>query len=203
MDLARNALTEEENDLLAPLWAPLNSIQEIPVAKGPGRIWEMDYLIDRISDGFGKRDFENGRKMYAAANCASCHVMGSEGGIVGPNLTSVGQRFTVRDVLDSILNPSKAISDQYQLASLVLTSGETLSGSIHSRDSRNTVILPNALKPTQIRTIRAEEISTITPLAVSSMPPDLLITLNEEEVLDLIAYIMAGGHPEHTLYQEN
>ena len=139
--------------------------------------------------------------MYAAAQCITCHVMMSDGGITGPNLTSVGQRFTVRDVLDSILHPSNAISDQYQLMTFSLKNGEMVSGRVHSKDSQKTTIAPNVTKPSQLRTISNSEIKEVTPLPVSTMPPGLLTALNEDEVLDLIAYLMAGGQPEHAVFK--
>ena len=127
--------------------------------------------------------------------------MNEEGGIAGPNLTTVGQRFTVIDLLDSIINPSNSISDQYQVVTLRLRDGEVLSGRIHSKDAQTTVIATNALKPMQTRTIQNSNIMDATPLPVSTMPPALLNALNEQEVLDLLAYILAGGDANHALFR--
>jgi putative heme-binding domain-containing protein len=201
LDLAKSSLSADEQKTLSPLWAELDKVEPLPVPQGPGRIWEMDYLLQKIESESGPRDFENGKKMYAAAQCITCHVMMSDGGITGPNLTSVGQRFTVRDVLDSILHPSNAISDQYQLMTFSLKNGEMVSGRVHSKDSQKTTIAPNVTKPSQLRTISNSEIKEVTPLPVSTMPPGLLTALNEDEVLDLIAYLMAGGQPEHAVFK--
>ncbi|MDG2169149.1 MAG: c-type cytochrome [Opitutales bacterium] len=203
LSVAKEALSPGEVKELSSIWAPIDMVVPLPAPEGPGKIWEMDYLLERIAEGFGKRDFENGKKMYSAANCITCHVMMSEGGIVGPSLTSVGQRFTVKDVLDAIIHPSNVISDQYQLTTVTLESGDVLSGRIHSRDASQIMLASNALNPTQIESIPNSDIESIVLLAVSSMPPGLLAPLNEEEVLDLIAYIMAGGHYEHPVYSEN
>lgn len=202
LEIARQGLSAGEELDLAEIWAPIEVVHELPKPEGPGKLWELDYLLDRFSTGFGSRDFENGKKMYAAATCATCHVLNGQGGIVGPDLTSVGQRFTLKDVLDAIINPSNAISDQYQLMTIQLSGGEVISGRIHSRDATRTVVSPNVLKPTHTRTLQNKDIVSISPLPVSSMPPNLLVALNEEEVLDLIAYIMSGGHYEHPLYAE-
>jgi cytochrome c1 len=43
--------------------------------------------------------------------------------------------------------------------------------------------------------ILKEELSPVSP-----MPPNLLNRLNEQEIVDLIAYLMAGGDPEHEIY---
>lgn len=202
LDIAKQALSDEDQTSLAAIWAPVDVVEELPKPQGPGKLWELDYLLNRVSQGFGKRDFENGKKMYAAATCSACHVLMGQGGISGPDLTAVGQRFTVKDVLDAIINPSNAISDQYQLMTLQMKNGEVLSGRIHSKDTSHTVISPNALKSTVTRNLPNADIVSVTLLPVSSMPPGLLNALNEDEVLDLLAYIMAGGHYEHALYAE-
>lgn len=201
LETAKSQLSEDETRALSDLWKSLTVVVEIPKPKGPGKLWTREYLSERIASGFGKRDFENGKTMYAAASCLSCHVMKDEGGIAGPNLTTVGQRFTVNDLLDSVINPSMSVSDQYQVVTLQLKTGEVLSGRIHSKDASSTVIAPNILKPMQARTIANSEIKQLTPLPVSTMPPALLNTLNEEEVLDLLAYILAGGESGHPLFR--
>lgn len=203
LDIARQALTEAEMGVLSPVWESVDKVQPLPMPDGPGRIWEMAYLLDRLEQRVGKRDYDNGKKMYAAASCITCHVMGGEGGITGPDLTSIGQRFTIRDLLDAINHPSKTISDQYQLMTVTLENGESLSGRIHARDSEKISIASNVLKPTQTQSIRNSEIDRITPLPVSTMPPGLLNTLNEEEVLNLLAYLVAGGDPDHEVFRQN
>ncbi|MCB1121523.1 MAG: c-type cytochrome, partial [Verrucomicrobiae bacterium] len=201
LDLARNDLSPEELERFSTIWAPLDQVQPLPEPEGPGRLWELDYLMSRIEKGIQGRDFENGKMMYAAATCSTCHVMGNKGGLVGPNLTSVGQRFTVHDLLESIIYPSKAISDQYQMTTFTLRSGEVVSGRVYSKDSNKTVVAPNITKPSELRSIPNDQITSVSQLPVSTMPPNLLIRLNEDEVLDLVAYLMAGGQPEHGVFK--
>ncbi len=201
LETAKSQLSEDETRALSDLWQGLTVVVERPKPVGPGKLWTREYLSERVAAGFGKRDFENGKTMYAAASCLTCHVMKDEGGIVGPNLTTVGQRFTVNDLLDSVINPSASVSDQYQVVTLQLKNGEALSGRIHAKDASSTVIATNVLKPMQARTIANSEIEQSTPLPVSTMPPALLNTLNEGEVLDLLAYILAGGDSGHPLFR--
>lgn len=201
LDTARSSLTTKERDLLASEWVVLESIEAVPEPEGPGRIWEMDYLVDHIGKGFGSRDFLNGRKMFTAASCMTCHGMGGEGGLIGPDLTSIGQRFTVKDLLDSIIHPSKAISDQYQMTIFTLEGGEIVSGRVLSQDASRVVILPNAMNPSESRSIANAEIASMNPLPASTMPPGLLNALNKEEVLDLVAYLVAGANPDHPVFK--
>ncbi|MCZ6675591.1 MAG: c-type cytochrome [Verrucomicrobia bacterium] len=201
LDSAKANLSKRELRLLSREWAKIDEQEPLPEPKGPGRIWELDYMLQQIQNGLGSRDFKNGRKMYAAATCKTCHSIRGEGGIAGPDLTSIGSRFTIRDLLESLIDPGKTISDQYQIMILSLNNGETLSGRIQAKDTKRTVISTNALKPTQTQSIANSDILGITPLPTSTMPPGLLNTLNEEEVLDLIAYLISGGQRKHVLYR--
>ena len=164
-----------------------------PEPKGPSREWSLDEAIEVVAAGLEGRDTEHGRGMFAAVGCVVCHRIQGQGGAIGPDLSSIGQRFTLRDILDTTINPSKAISDQYQMMTLELKDGSTLSGRIVSRDARSTRIATNLMRPTQSSAIDNDAIRRIRPEPVSTMPSGLLDPLNEEELLDLLAYLVSGG----------
>ena len=63
--------------------------------------------------------------MFAAANCYACHHFAGDGGAVGPDLTGLAGRFSPRDILESVLEPSKVISDQYAASVITTTTGKT------------------------------------------------------------------------------
>ena len=203
LETAQNALSDMESEKLAILWEEIKEDEPLPVPQGPGRIWELNYFSSRVKNGFGDRDFQNGKTMFAAASCFNCHIMGNDGSALGPNLTGVGQRFTVNDLLESIIHPSKVISDQYQLNTLHLKGGDSVSGRIVSKDSSTTLIATNVLKPMQSQVVENSDIVSSVALPVSTMPPGLINNLNEEEVLDLIAFIVSGGQHDHPLYSPN
>lgn len=203
LETAQHALSDKESEKLAILWEGLKADEPLPVPQGPGRIWELDYIAKCLEKGFGERDFQNGKTMFAAASCFNCHIMGGEGGSLGPNLTGVGQRFTVNDLLESIIHPSRTISDQYQMITLHLKGGDSVSGRILSKDSSKTLIATNVLKPMQSRVIENSDILSSVALPVSTMPPGLLDNLNEEEVLDLIVFLVSDGQKDHPLYRPN
>ena len=87
-------------------------------AAGPERKfvkkWTLDELVPMVENGLKGRDFDRGRTMFAAAKCFACHRFDNEGGGVGPDLSGIAGRFSTRDLLESIVVPSKAISDQYE-----------------------------------------------------------------------------------------
>jgi putative heme-binding domain-containing protein len=167
----------------------------VPPPKGPSREWTLADALAAAGRGLGQRDHTRGRAMYSAAACALCHRFNGEGGAIGPDLTTVGQRFSVRDILEAIINPSKAIPDQFQIMTIELAEGRALSGRIVSRDSDSVRIATDLMRPTKAAAIPAESIRRIRPEPVSTMPPGLLNPLNEDELRDLIAYLVGEGAP--------
>ena len=78
----------------------------------------------------GNRDYANGRNVFGTTGCYACHRFNQEGGAIGPDLTSVAGKFSPRDLLESIVNPSKEISDQYGAMIFEMNDGSTVIGRI-------------------------------------------------------------------------
>ena len=128
------------------------------------------------------------------AQCLLCHRFINEGGSVGPELTAVSSKYTRRDILESIIDPSKVVSEQYQNVALTLKDGDDLTGRVIEEDSRKIVVVTDPLKQTQ-RELRKSEIQERRPSKLSPMPEGLVSILTREEILDLLAYIESGGKP--------
>jgi putative heme-binding domain-containing protein len=60
--------------------------------------------------------------------CQTCHRLGDEGVGVGPDLTAAANRYTLRDLVENIVDPNKVISDQYENSIIVLSDGSTVIG---------------------------------------------------------------------------
>jgi len=65
-------------------------------------------------------------EMYAAARCVVCHRFNGEGGATGPDLSQAAGRFNLKDLCESIVEPSKVISDQYRAATVTTDSGRAI-----------------------------------------------------------------------------
>ena len=182
--------------------APNRSVMspELAAPEGPGREWSMADSLELVGDGLKNHDFSNGKRMFAASGCVLCHQVGGEGGAIGPDLSTLGQRFTVRDILDSTINPSKAISDQYRITIIETSDGNSVSGRMVSRDSTVTHIATDLMRPSQSIVIPNASIISSTPVPVSTMPSGLLDLLNPNELLDLLAYLISGGSEDHTVF---
>src|SRR5207244_13426486 len=127
-------LSENENTALKPILEgriERKSPRDVLSARRLVKEWKLEELVPVVERGLKSgRNFERGRQLYGAVACAACHRFVNEGGSVGPDLTGVIGRFSVRDVLESIVEPSKIISDQYQAINIRLKNGDVISGRI-------------------------------------------------------------------------
>jgi putative heme-binding domain-containing protein len=161
--------------------------------------WKLDELVDLVEKNAAPRSFDAGRRMFSAASCYNCHRIAGEGSSVGPDLTTVGRRFGVRDLMRAIVEPSHEISDQYQQMVFV-ANGKTYVGRITNVAQQSVSISTDMLDPKKSVEIPRIEIEEQRPSDVSVMPAGLLNTLSPEEVLDLAAFLRAGGDAQNPLF---
>ena len=126
--------------------------------------------------------------------------MGTSGGGIGPDLTGIGARFSRHEILASIDSPSDEISDRYKASVLTLSSGSTVVGRILREEEGQVFVNQNPYDPSQDVSVAVSEIRSREASPVSTMPSRLLDRLNEDEVADLIAYLLSGADAEHRCY---
>jgi putative heme-binding domain-containing protein len=161
----------------------------------------MESASSVADSGLVNRNFEQGKMMFAATLCASCHTMRGEGGNIGPDLTQLGTRFTARDMLEAIIDPNKVVSDQYAATVFVLKDGSSVVGRLTNEDDDKYFISQNPFSPQTLREIPKGDVTSTKISRISVMMPGLINSLNNEELKDLLAYLMAGGNDEHELYK--
>ncbi|GAB3278844.1 hypothetical protein GCM10027347_53290 [Larkinella harenae] len=169
---------------------------------GPGRNWKLEEALAAVQNDKTVRSFEQGKLMFAASACNSCHGMRGEGGAIGPDLTQLGTRFSPRDILESILDPNKVISDQYAATVFFLRNGNSVVGRFSREDDRHYYLSQNPFAPQTLRAVAKQDVVGTRLSKVSFMPPGLVNSLNEERLKDLMAYLVAGGNRDHPIYKE-
>ncbi len=162
--------------------------------------WEVADLLSATEGG--GRNFERGREMFGAAACFKCHRFAGEGGIIGPDLTGVGKRFNNQYLLESLIEPSKVISDQYQASIFITTNGQTVIGKVANLNGDKLMVITNMLEPGNFANIATGDIEEVQPSRVSMMPNGLLDTLSDEEILDLLAYLKSGGDSSDPVFKQ-
>jgi len=123
--------------------------------------------------------------------CATCHRFGELGNDVGPDLTTLNSRFKKKDILESILWPSRIISDQYESYMIETTDGAIVTGAIVMEDDRR-IVLRTAQNPDRPVQVPKAQIKTQQKSTASLMPEELLTGLSHKEINGLIAFLQAG-----------
>jgi putative heme-binding domain-containing protein len=162
--------------------------------------WKMDDVIPLLQTKLKDRNFEHGRAMFAAANCYACHHFAGDGGTVGPDLTGLAGRFSPRDILESVLEPSKVISDQYAASVITTTSGKVVEGRVTNYNGDGITINTNMQDPNATVTVNRNDIESMELSKISMMPTGLLNTLHEDELLDLMAFLLSRGNSKDSMF---
>ena len=184
---------------------PIKSAYENVGAIFAGRTpknWTLEELSAATRTGMKGRDYENGRKMFGAAACFACHRYGNAGGMNGPDLTGAGGRYSPHDLLDQIINPSKEINEQFAPVVVTKQDGTTVTGVIVNLNGDTVQINTDLSDPDQRVGFDRKQVKSIEVSKVSPMPPMLLSMLTQEEVLDLVAFVLSGGDKENPAFKK-
>ncbi|WDI41034.1 family 16 glycoside hydrolase [Bremerella sp. P1] len=188
-------------DITGEDFDPIPDFKVLP-PKGPGRTWTIEDASEVTSSAsLSRADFHNGRSLFHSAQCGACHRFDGLGGGVGPDLTSIRNKFTTSYVLESIIDPSRIISDQYNASKVLLDDGRIVTGIVVPEGDSLVRIFPSDPKSEGV-VVPREEVVEERPSSISQMPKNLLDNLNETELRDLIAYLMSGGDPNDKLYRK-
>ncbi len=205
-------LSQTEKTEFAPMLASLNptaparkkSPETFPAMKQRPfvRSWtlaEVASELDKVSSG---RDFNKGRQALFDAQCIACHRFGAEGGGVGPDLTAINTRFKRLDILESILDPSKVVSEQFQNTTVVLKDGDEFMGRLVDETPDMLVLVPNQLEPNKRIDVKKSTVASRSFSKISPMPTGLVDGLSKEDILDLVAFLEAGGRADHSAFRK-
>lgn len=174
-----------------------------PMPKGPGKRWTVEEATAVVDSGLANRNFEQGKAMFAATRCITCHTMRGEGGNMGPDLTQLGTRFSTKNMLEHIIDPNKEVSDQYASTVFTMKDGSSVLGRLTNEDQEKYYISQNPFAPDVIREIPKNQVVNTKLSRISLMMPGLINRLNGEELKDLMAYLMSGANKEHQVYKGN
>lgn len=197
-------LTKEDAAAVSWLLGDVETVDlsKLPTAKGPPVVWTVDSAMALFKEGLHGRNFENGKKMFSAGRCIACHRFQGEGGYSGPDLGSVGQRFSIRDMLVSICEPSDSVSEQYYASLVKLKDGESLYGRVIYKNDKEIAVAPNPYNLGELVKKSADSVKSIEPSQISMMPPGMIASMNKDELRDLMAYLISGGNKEHAVFQK-
>ena len=191
---AGETLTDAERADFAPLLDAPILPPVAPVEVKPHSFvkeWTTAELLPLVENLAPPHSIERGREVFTAAGCIACHRFANEGGAIGPDLNAVAYKLGERDMVESLIEPSKAIADQFQNTIVELTNGETRVGRILKKSKEKIVISINPLGGDREEIARSS-IRSMMPSPISPMPPGLLNRFTQDEILDLLAYLGFG-----------
>jgi putative membrane-bound dehydrogenase-like protein len=161
----------------------------LPTAAGGKQIADLNEVLALGGDpGRGRELFHR----QGNNTCASCHRVQGVGNWVGPDLSSIGTKYGKSELLYHVLNPSGAINYDYVSYTLALADGRVLTGLITDQTADRLV-----LKTAQGQRIEiaSDEIELKQAQNVSIMPANLVETMTEQDLADLIAYLATLRQP--------
>ena len=148
----------------------------------------MVQLLEKIPFG----NVGRGKAIYARAKlaCVTCHIIDEKGGVLGPDLSSIGSSAPLDYLIESLLNPSKKIKEGYRMAMITNREGDVFAGSIAS-ENQNVIVIRNSVGT--ISRVPKESIAKRETSPVSMMPSGLVSSLREDEFIDLMSYLSSLG----------
>lgn len=153
----------------------------------PKKLPSVTELAKRVGNA------KHGEQVLAASlksetQCLRCHMVRGIGGQIGPDLSMIGKKGSKENLYDSLLTPSKAIADQYVQWKVNTSDGKSITGLQISETETTRVIRDANGKDYVIQ--KADEESKPTKSLISIMPDNLVATFTEDELVDVVEYLM-------------
>jgi cytochrome c oxidase cbb3-type subunit 3 len=142
--------------------------------------------LSRVASRPGPGNPQRGAALYQSSGCASCHVIDGVGGVLGPELTSIGAQRGPTYLRDAIVKPAAAHPPGYLVVRAVPASGAEIRGIrvnedvfwIHIRDGSGTV-----------HTLQKSELARVDRELEGTLMPSYAARLQPAQLDDLVAHL--------------
>ncbi|MEX2581261.1 MAG: PVC-type heme-binding CxxCH protein [Verrucomicrobiales bacterium] len=150
---------------------------------------EMETMMEQVAE---EGDPHRGEAVYrrAALQCMVCHAIGGAGGVIGPDLVSIGASAPVDYLIESLLQPSEKIKEGYHTTLVTLKNGDAFAGAVAREDAHELVVRDATGRENRIP---KSDIASHSISPVSLMPPGLTAQLREDEFVDLVKFMAELG----------
>jgi putative heme-binding domain-containing protein len=151
-------------------------------------------LIDQRRTAFDgkKANVSNGQQLYVK-NCAVCHQIGGQGGVVGPQLDGIGGRGVER-LCEDVLDPNRAVDHAFRTTLLVLKNDDVISGLFRREEGATLVLADSTGKEVRVQ---KNQVAQRKESDTSLMPENFGELLTADEFNDLMAYLLSSsGDPK-------
>ena len=152
----------------------------------PMRVKPQPIVEDKTDLAGG--DYERGRGLFFGEQlkCATCHRIRGEGATVGPDLSNLVSR-DAASVLRDLKDPNASINPDYVAYNVALHDGRELTGFVRAQDAESLRLISADGKENIFRRVEVKELRAS---SVSLMPTGLVDTLKEEQIRDLLTFLL-------------
>ena len=123
---------------------------------------------------------------WGKAECSRCHMVGGRGGLLGPDLTDLGERLSLRALRQALTAAKPHPPPGFEPAVIRTKQGETIRGVLKNRHNFSYQLLD---EEGSLHLLSADEVDRVELSKESLMPADIDRRLTEEEFRDLLAYL--------------
>jgi putative heme-binding domain-containing protein len=180
---------------------PLAIKDELLKDRRPRTEWKLDDLAAALEGVEAGRSHGNGKQLFQVAGCVACHKLEGTGTQIGPDLAQLDKKFKSLDILQELLDPSARINEKFQSYVFQLDSGKVVTGLVLEETPEKIKVIENPIANANPIEIKPSEVEERLKSPSSIMPKGLLDKLSREEIIDLIAYVLARGDANHAVYK--
>ena len=153
--------------------------------------WSAEFVTQVLVDARANGDPRRGAGVFSVATsgCTACHRVAGQGGMIGPELTTVAKCLTPEEIVESIYWPARAVKPEYRAYALTLVDGRVLQGIIKQETPETVVLVDATGKSHDVAPAEIEERIDVGSL----MPANVALALPAEQRRDLVRYLLELG----------
>ena len=154
------------------------------------RAWTPEEKATLLAE-LSKGDPARGEAIFRREDltCLKCHAVAGAGGQVGPSLESIGASAPADYLLDSLLEPNKAVKENFHATVVATDDGRLVTGIKVRQTDTELVLRDSDDQQVSVPLATIEEQKT----AGSIMPAGLVEPLTRGELVDLVSFLSRLG----------
>lgn len=155
------------------------------------KIWQLAAFVRSLNqpaiESPVSGDRQAGQAIFSGKGaCSSCHMIGGEGGFLGPDLSNIGIRRTLSQLREALLEPNVQVTKGFQGVTVTSPDGRKIKGVAKNYDNYSIQILDVEGK---LHLLRRKDPQKVLFHESSWMPDDYARRLSTEEIEDLMTFL--------------
>jgi putative heme-binding domain-containing protein len=188
---ARSYVRRREADLFDAVRNGIPGTGMPPAGLGDEDVWRVVAYIGslraRAADFPTDGDREHGAALFwGKAECGTCHMVHGRGGLLGPDLSDLARRLSLRALREALTVPKPLPPKGFEPATITTNAGERIQGVLKNRHNFSYQLLS---ADGRLHLLSADEVARVEIADTSLMPSDYDRRLSAEEFRDLLAYL--------------